>query len=137
MLNNLLKYSFNSFTEEKILHMGGRGVSEGKPYELLIPPTLPAMISPAIFRNRFFQVTVFAKRLQIFHFISAAIRQRNDVITFSILWKHHTTAPPALILVTNQHRFAQIHPTTTAHTFFRRLWRVLHGDSVLINRPEP
>ena len=39
MLNNLLKYSFNSFTEEKILHMGGRGVSEGKPCELLTPPT--------------------------------------------------------------------------------------------------
>ena len=38
MLNNLLKYSFNSFTEEKILHMGGRGVSAANPYELLTPP---------------------------------------------------------------------------------------------------
>ena len=137
MLNNLLKYSFNSFTEEKILHMGGRGVSEGKPCELLTPPPLSTKSAPTIFAGGFFGMTDFAKRLQIFHFVSAAIRQRNDVITLSILWKHHATAPPALILVAKQHRFAQIHPATTAHTLFRRLWRMLHGDSVLINRPEP
>lgn len=137
MLINLLKYRFNSFTGEKILQMGGRGVSAANPYELLIPPTLPATISPAIFSGRFFQVAIFAKRLQVFHFILAAICQRNDVITLGILWKHHATAPPALILVTNQHRFAQVHPSTTAHTSFRRLWRMLHGDSVLLNRSEP
>lgn len=38
MLINLLKYRFNSFTGEKILQMGGRGVSAANPYELLIPP---------------------------------------------------------------------------------------------------
>ena len=79
----------------------------------------------------------FAKSLQVFRFIFAAVRQRNDVITLGILRKHHTTAPTALILVTQQHGFAQVHPATTAHPFFRRLWRMLHGDSVLLKRPEP
>ena len=79
----------------------------------------------------------FAKSLQVFRLIFATIRQRNDVITLGIPREHHTTALPALILVTQQHGSAQVHPATTAHTFSRRLWRVPHGDSVLLNRPEP
>lgn len=137
MLNNLLKYSFNSFTGKKILQMGGRGVSEGKPCELLTPPTLPATISPAIFGGGFFGMAGFAKCLQVFRFIFATIRQRNDVIALGIFWKHNATAFPALILVTNQHGFAQFHPSSPAHTLFRRLWWMLHGDSVLLNRSEP
>lgn len=74
MLINLLKYRFNSFTGEKILHMGGRGVSEGKPCELLTPPPLSTKSAPTIFAGGFFGMTDFAKRLQIFHFISATIR---------------------------------------------------------------
>lgn len=121
MLINLLKYRFNSFTGEKILQMGGRGVSAANPYELLIPPTLPATISPAIFRNRFFQVAVFAKRLQVFHFIRAAISERNNMVTLSITWQHYPTALPALILVMQQHDLTQSLPATPAHTLFRRL----------------
>jgi len=137
MLINLLKHRFNSFTGEKILQMGGRGVSAANPYELLIPPTLPATISPAIFRNRFFQVAVFAKRLQVFHIIRAAISERNNMVTLSITWQHHPTTPPALILVTQQHGLTQSLPATTAHTLFSRPNRLLHGDSVLLNRSEP
>ena len=121
MLINLLKYRFNSFTGEKILQMGGRGVSAANPYELLTPPTLPTTISPAIFRNGFFRVTIFAKRLQVFHIIRTAISERNDMITLSITWQNHPTTLPALILVTQQHGLTQSLPATTAHTLFRRL----------------
>jgi hypothetical protein len=100
MLINLLKHRFNSFTGEKILQMGGREVSAANPYELLTPPTLPATISPAIFRNRFFRVALLAKSLQVFHIILAAISERNNMVTLSITWQHHPTALPALILVT-------------------------------------
>ena len=86
--------------------MGGRGVSKGKPCELLIPHPLPTKTAPPIFSGRFFGMTCFAKSLQVFRLIFAAIRQRNDVITLSILRKHHATALPALILVTQQYRFA-------------------------------
>gem|GEM_PF-3742084 len=80
--------------------MGGQGVSAANPYELLTPPTLPATISPAIFRNRFFRVALLAKSLQVFHIILAAISERNNMVTLSITWQHHPTALPALILVT-------------------------------------
>jgi hypothetical protein len=137
MLINLLKYSFNSFTGEKILQMGGRGVSATNPYELLTPPTLPATISPAIFRNRFFRVALLAKSLQVSHIIRAAISERNNMVTLSITWKHHPTTLPALILVTQQHGLTQSLPATTTHTLFSRPNRLLHGDSVLLNRSEP
>lgn len=100
MLINLLKYRFNSFTGEKILQMGGRGVSAANPYELLTPPTLPATISPAIFRNRFFRVAFLAKSLQIPHIIRATIGKRNNMVTLSITRQHNPTTLPALILVT-------------------------------------
>lgn len=68
MLNNLLKYSFNSFTEEKILHMGGRGVSEGKPCELLTPPPFINQIRADDFRRRIFQHGMFCKAFADFPF---------------------------------------------------------------------
>ena len=70
------------------------------------PHPLPTKTAPPIFSGRFFGMAGFAKCLQVFHYIFAAIRQRNDVITLGILRKHHTTTLPALILVTQQYRFA-------------------------------
>ena len=68
MLNNLLKYSFNSFAEEKILHMGGRGVSEGKPCELLTPPPLINQIRADDFRWPIFRHGKFCKAFADFPF---------------------------------------------------------------------
>nr|WP_314459164.1 hypothetical protein [uncultured Neisseria sp.] len=45
-------------------------------------------------------MAVFAKRLQVFHFIRATISERNNMVTLSITWQHHPTTLPALILVT-------------------------------------
>ncbi|WP_283123690.1 hypothetical protein [Neisseria sp. HMSC075C12] len=45
-------------------------------------------------------MAIFAKRLQVFHIIRAAISERNNMVTLSITWQHHPTTLPALILVT-------------------------------------
>ena len=68
MLINLLKHRFNSFTGEKILQMGGRGVSEGKPCELLTPPTLINQIRADDFRRRIFRHDRFCKAFADFPF---------------------------------------------------------------------